>query len=161
MASAADWRGPYTALTDAPLFGGYAEDASLFLGPEGVIHLIAHGEIRGLGVGVHAASVDGVLWGRARTAYTMYVDWAANLTQNASHEALRLGRRERPQILLGADGLPLALYNSAMGCKCAYGNRSPQCLWGDACRSYSMAAPFITTKARRTGSTGPHMTSST
>ena len=150
VASAPDWRGPYTALTDAPLFDGYAEDAALFLGPSGVIHLIAHGEIRGLGVGVHAASVDGVAWGRADTAYTLYVDWATNRTQSASHEALRLGRRERPQILIGADGRPSALYNSAMGCKCAYGNRSPQCLWGDACRSYSMAVPFAYSESATT-----------
>jgi len=143
VASAPHWAGPYTALLEEPLFRGYAEDATLFMGARGILHLVAHGEIRGLGVGIHAASADGVTWGTPGEAYTMYVAWDTNRTQNASHEALRLGRRERPQLLLGADGRPAVLYNSAMPCKCAYGSRSPHCLWGDECRSYSMAVPFV------------------
>ena len=68
IASAPHWAGPYTALLDAPLFGGrYAEDPALFLSPSGIIHLIAHGEMSlangSRPVGVHAASADGVNWG--------------------------------------------------------------------------------------------------
>ena len=54
-----------------------------------------------------------------------------------------LGRRETPQVLLGEDGLPAYLFNSAMPCKCGYGSKSPQCNWGDSCRSFAMAVPFV------------------
>jgi hypothetical protein len=46
---------------------------------------------------------------------------------------------------LGDDGQPAYLFNSAAPCDCYYGKHDPRCNWGDECRSFSMAAPFVRT----------------
>ena len=47
-------------LLEAPLFDGYAEDPTLFVGPTGVLHMLAHGELRSAGAtGVAATSAPG------------------------------------------------------------------------------------------------------
>jgi len=46
-------------------------------------------------------------------------------------------------MLLDANGRPQALYNSAAACKCGYASHRAECLWGDGCRSFSMAARFL------------------
>jgi len=80
IARADNWSGPFETLLEAPLFSGYAEDPTLFLGPTGVIHMLAHGELHGLGLGVHSVSADGVTWTAPATAYDSYCVWAAGHT---------------------------------------------------------------------------------
>lgn len=43
VAVAPHWKGPYTHLYDEPLFSGYAEDPTLYVDANGIIHMIAHG----------------------------------------------------------------------------------------------------------------------
>ena len=45
VATAPHWSGPYTHLYESPLFSGYAEDPTLFLDKNGVVHMVAHGEL--------------------------------------------------------------------------------------------------------------------
>lgn len=141
VARAPHWSGPYETLLETPLFDGYAEDPTLFVGPTGVLHMLAHGELRSAGatgVGIHSVSTDGVNWTPPVTAYTTDVVWAGQ-------ENVSLGRRETPELLLGDDGQPAFLFNSAAPCGCYYGKHDPRCNWGDDCRSFSMAAPFLRT----------------
>ena len=84
-------------------------------------------------------STDGVSWTPPVTSYTTDVVWAAG------QENVSLGRRETPELLLGDDGQPAYLFNSAAPCDCYYGKHDPRCNWGDECRSFSMAAPFVRT----------------
>lgn len=46
MAIAPHWSGPYTHLLDQPLFSGYCEDPTLYLDAQGLVHMIAHGELQ-------------------------------------------------------------------------------------------------------------------
>ena len=140
IARAEHWTGPYIHVLDhGPLFDGYAEDPTLFLGNRGVIHMIAHGELGGAlagYVGIHAVSTDGVNWDTFGGAYTLAAVWSPG-TAGEGGKPPRLGRREAPQVLM--DGTtPVALFNGAMPCDCHYGNRAVQCNWGNACRSFSM-----------------------
>eukprot|EP01052_Picozoa_sp_SAG31_P007800 SAG31_NODE_378_length_16503_cov_28.830041_7_plen_178_part_00 len=143
IATAPNWRGPYTALYDSPLFTGYAEDPTLFLDKNGAIHMIAHGELKPqptFNVGIHAFSVDGRIWSQPQVAYTLFANWSSRVKTPRP----QLGRREAPQILLSSDGkrTPIALYNAAMPCKCKYGDSRAECNWGDECRSFSMVCAF-------------------
>ena len=45
VATAAHWSGPYTHLYESPLFSGYAEDPTLFFDKNGMVHMVAHGEL--------------------------------------------------------------------------------------------------------------------
>ena len=104
--------------------------------------MLAHGELRSAGatgVGIHSVSTDGVTWTPPVTSYTAEVVWAAG------QENVSLGRRETPELLLGDDGQPAYLFNSAAPCDCYYGKHDPRCNWGDECRSFSMAAPSLRT----------------
>lgn len=120
VAKAPHWSGPYTHLYNQPLFNGYAEDPTLYLGPNGVIHMIAHGELQPaplFNVGVHSVSADGKTWNAPQVAYTLFANWSSDVPSPPA-----LGRREAPQMLLSRDGKrPAALYNAAMPCKCKYG----------------------------------------
>lgn len=140
IAKADHWAGPYTHVLDrGPLFNGYAEDPTLFLGNRGIIHMIAHGELgsslEGY-VGIHAISSDGVNWDTPGGAYTLAAVWSPGAAGEGGKPP-RLGRREAPQMLMNGT-MPVALLNGAMPCDCHYGNRALQCNWGNSCRSFSM-----------------------
>ena len=70
-------------------------------------------------------------------AFDLWCKWAAG----EKHDIL--GRREAPELLLGPGGQPVALYNSAQPCNCSWVDHDPKCLWGDECKSFTMAAAFL------------------
>lgn len=145
IAIAPHWSGPYEPLNDVPLFTGYVEDPTLFLGTEDppLVHMIGHGELQPrpkFNVGIHAVSADGGrTWSDTQIAYTLSANWSSSVLPTPL-----LGRREAPQILLSNDGKrqPVALYNAAMPCNCTYGDHRVECSWGNSCRSFSMVCAF-------------------
>jgi hypothetical protein len=70
---------------------------------DGSLHILYHNGPRGL----HAFSADGIKWWKSPTnssAFTLNVNYSDGHT-------VKLARRERPEILFDATGVPLYLYN--------------------------------------------------
>ena len=116
VAAGASWRGPFYDLTPyAPIFRAPAfvssEDPSIFLDPEGSVHLLAHTNYVNPGAGgwshvaAHAFSRDGVVWEVAPVPpYTRAIEWETGTTTVVF-------TRERPQVYMDATGWPAALVN--------------------------------------------------
>ena len=72
---------------------------------DGSLHILYHNGPRGL----HAFSADGIGWRKSPTnssAFTLNVNYTDG-------HSVSLARRERPEILFDASGVPLFLYNGA------------------------------------------------
>jgi hypothetical protein len=108
IASAPNWKGPYTRLRTTPLFNtSGAEDPFLWQDVDDKYHLLFNDKWEdSVGVGGHAYSNDGINWVFSNTrAYTHLVTWTDGT-------ALNMSRRERPQLLLDSKRTPLALYTA-------------------------------------------------
>lgn len=70
---------------------------------DGSLHILYHNGPRGL----HAFSADGITWRKSPTNSSAF---ALSVSYTDGH-SIRLARRERPEILFGASGAPLFLYN--------------------------------------------------
>jgi len=101
LASAPSWKGPYTRVIDGSLFTVSNEDPFVWQATDGHYHMLTH---YFAGTGGHAWSADGVHWTFGGTGYNSTVVWD-------DHTRTALGRRERPQILLSPDGVPIFMYN--------------------------------------------------
>ena len=116
-------------MLDKPLFTGYVEDPTLFLDKNGVIHMIAHGELPPqptFNVGVHAVSVDGRQWSAAKVAYTLWASWSNQTT--LPHP--ELGRREAPQMLLSNDDNKRPIALTMLPCRAGAGTAvGTRCNW--------------------------------
>ena len=117
IATAPHWRGPYT-LAHVNVFAKYYaenitnEDCYMWVAPDGTLHALSHRmspSDRGSFVsGGHAFARTIDEWHYALTP--AYTDELA-LTGGGSY---KLRRRERPQLMMGADGQPRYLYNGVM-----------------------------------------------
>jgi len=117
VAEGASWDGPFYDLTpydpifDLPLIEN-SEDPHIFRDDEGNFHLFAHTcsgagctEGHWLHVSAHAFSRDGRTWTVADVPpYTREIEWEDGTVATVFS-------RERPQLLLDADGAPLVLAN--------------------------------------------------
>lgn len=109
LAGAPHWSGPYTRVSDQPVFTGNVEDPYLWH-QDGIFHAIMKdmsgaicGERHG---GIHATSRDALHWDfdQPSLGYSRTVTWDdGTVTQQ--------GFRERPQVLL-QDGVPTHLFNA-------------------------------------------------
>jgi len=108
IASAPNWKGPYTRLRTTPLFNtDGAEDPFLWQDVDDKYHILFNDKWEdSVGVGGHAYSQDGINWVFSNTrAYTHLVTW----TDGSS---INMTRRERPQLLLDSKRTPLVLYTA-------------------------------------------------
>jgi len=108
VASAPNWKGPYTRLRTTPIFEtDGAEDPFLWQDIDGLFHLLFNDKWEdSVGVGGHAYSHDGINWVFSNTrAYTHTVSWSDGTS-------LAMARRERPQLLLDSKRNPLVLYTA-------------------------------------------------
>ena len=115
-AHAPSWDGPYT-WDPSNIFDGvrlHIEDGFLWRNGRGEYHALLHADVEKSeegAAGVHAWSADGVRWSLSRTnAFGRTIE----LRSPADPPQLQLARRERPKLLLDADGLPAFLITSAM-----------------------------------------------
>ena len=117
VAVATSWRGPFTMLTAIPIkpeaglnvlcVAGTGEDPFLYRGARQHLHIVYHGMCpSGFLEAHHAFSADnGATWTVSpRQTYSYDVGFADS-------SSTLFARVERPQILLDARGVPLALYN--------------------------------------------------
>jgi len=108
IASAPNWKGPYTRLRSTPLFNTTgAEDPFLWQDVDDKYHILFNDKWEdSVGVGGHAYSNDGISWVFSNTrAYTHLVDWVDGTATNMS-------RRERPQLLFDSKRVPKVLYTA-------------------------------------------------
>jgi len=107
IASAPTWKGPYTRLSNDPIFVcAGAEDPYVWEDTDGTFHILFNDKWESsTGVGGHAYSEDGLHWTFANTkAYTTTVKWT-NGTSSTMH------RRERPQVFFDSNMNPTVLFN--------------------------------------------------
>jgi len=100
LASAPNWKGPYTRVVDTSLFTVSNEDPFVWQETDGHFHMLTHYFAGG---GGHAFSADGVHWKFAGVGYNQSVVWD-------DHTTTKFGRRERPQVLI-ENGKPIMLFN--------------------------------------------------
>ena len=99
------WQGPYEAADVQPqIFPDYAEDPHIYRDRRGHWHMLAHSLCDEWpecpAVGGHAASVDGRAWRyTSAAAYTTTVEFEDG-------ESVTFSRRERPELLMDAQGHP-------------------------------------------------------
>ena len=111
----------YCANRTAPCSGGFnpifkhtAEDPSVFIDHRGNWHMLVNALPGGCNPkvqqGGHAWSKDGVVWSEPRTgAYNTTIVFTNGTSFTCS-------RRERPQMILDGDGVPLAMTSGVTGC---------------------------------------------
>lgn len=136
IARAPSWKGPWT-LPTAPIFYGHAEDPTWwFQSATESFHALFHGlgacGVGAAGIGCHAYSADGSSWTLSPTpAYSLNVvfDDGTNTT---------FSRRERPQILIDAAGMPTHLVTGVQ----LPATEQPRGGRGDA--SYTLVVPLRT-----------------
>jgi len=100
LASAPNWKGPYTRVVEGSLFTVSNEDPFVWRDTNGHFHMLTHYFAGG---GGHAFSADGVNWKFGGVGYNQTVVWDDGTTT-------KLGRRERPQVLI-ENGVPMYLFN--------------------------------------------------
>jgi len=107
IASAPNWKGPYTRLSNNPIFEcDGAEDPYVWQDTDSTYHILFNDKWEdSQAVGGHAYSTDGLHWTFANTkAYTLTVKWT-NGTSSTMH------RRERPQVFFDSNMNPSVLFN--------------------------------------------------
>ena len=97
-----------------PVYDHTSEDPSVFRDQRGNYHMLVNafpgGCVPKVQQGGHAWSTDGVTWSEPRTG-------AFNTTvQFTDGTSMVCGRRERPQVHLNEDGLPIAISAGTTGC---------------------------------------------
>jgi hypothetical protein len=112
MATSAAWNQPFRRLNGGAAVEGPAypahtavdEDPTMWISPGGTVQMILHQEGVGAACGAHAYSLDaGLSWVVAGTAYNVSVGGTVAFV-----------RRERPQMLKGADGQPTHLFSGVV-----------------------------------------------
>lgn len=107
---------------DMPIFDHAGEDPSVFIDRRGNYHMLFNALpykcIPKYQQGGHSWSADGKVWSTPRVG-------AYNTTiQFTDGTSMICKRRERPQMILGPDGKPVALVSGVTGCPVALGDDS-------------------------------------
>jgi hypothetical protein len=110
---------PCNPSTGNPILPHTGEDPSVFVDHRGNYHMLFNALpykcVPKLQQGGHAWSKDGIEWSTPRVG-------AFNTTiQFTDGSNMTCERRERPQMVLGKDGMPLALISAVTGCPDALG----------------------------------------
>ena len=98
-----------------PIFNHTAEDPSVFIDHRGNYHMLTNALPGGCNpkaaAGGHAWSRDGLIWSEPTVG-------AFNTTIHFTDGTSELcGRRERPQMMLDGQGLPIVLFTGVTGCQ--------------------------------------------
>jgi sucrose-6-phosphate hydrolase SacC (GH32 family) len=129
MAFAPSWDAEFVRLSDRPVWMERTEDPGLFRDARGNYHILSHAAWGTPGPGGHSFSADGRNWSFAGQAYDFHLQYSDGTSQ-------KLGRRERPQVLI-IDGQPAVLYTGVVdgGAWAAH----------DVSHSYTLAQRIATT----------------
>lgn len=115
-----DDRLPCDPPEDEPIFGHTGEDPSVFVDHRGSFHMLFNALpykcVPKFQQGGHAWSVDGVNWSQRPRIGAF--DTSIQFTDGSS---MQCERRERPQMVVGSDGRPIALVSAVTGCPRALG----------------------------------------
>ena len=112
---------PFPPVWDGAQHGDGSEDPTMFRGPNNTIHMLVHkytntpaqmGKAPGQ-PGLHGFSLDGRHWHVSKQvdrkgAYTFEVEWSTDGGGEAEASTV-VGRRERPELTVDEEGLPLFL----------------------------------------------------
>jgi hypothetical protein len=116
---------PCARPTDAPVFVHAGEDPHVFADHRGHYHMLFNALPRRcvpkFEQGGHAWSVDGVRW----EPHPRIGAFNATL-RFTDGSSVRCERRERPQMVLGEDGRPVAMVSGVMGCPQALGDTTTE-----------------------------------
>lgn len=107
--------------TGDPIISHTGEDPSVFVDHRGNYHILFNALpykcVPKFQQGGHAWSKDGIEWSTPRVGA---FDTTVQFTDGSN---MKCERRERPQMVLGKDGMPLALISAVTGCPRALGGR--------------------------------------
>lgn len=107
---------------DLLTFGHTGEDPSVFVDHRGYYHMLFNAMpykcVPKFQQGGHSWSIDGINW---RTPRIGAFDTTVNFTDGSS---MQCERRERPQMVVDKDGMPLALSSGVTGCPTSLGDES-------------------------------------
>ena len=108
---------------DTPLFGHTGEDPSVFIDHRGNYHMLFNALpykcVPKFQQGGHAWSKDGIHWNTSPR-----VGAFGTTIQFTDGTSIKCERRERPQMILGVDGKPVALVTGLTGCPRGLLNRT-------------------------------------
>lgn len=106
-AIAANWSGPYKSVTPAaPIVNASGEDPALWLDKRGNFHMLFHA-FATMGGHVFARALAGPWTLSDAAPYNATISWSNGTT-------IAYAERERPELLLDADGTPLVLYSAVL-----------------------------------------------
>jgi hypothetical protein len=110
---------PCNPSSDTPILAHTGEDPSVFVDHRGNYHMLFNALpykcVPKFQQGGHAWSKDGIEWSAPRVGA---FDTTIHFSDGSS---MKCERRERPQMVLGKDGMPLALISAVTGCPKALG----------------------------------------
>jgi len=111
---------PCNTPNDILIFGHTGEDPSVFVDHRGYYHMLFNALpykcVPKFHQGAHAWSIDGINWSTPRVGA---FDTTIQFTDGSS---MTCERRERPQMVLGKDGRPVALSSAVTGCPKSLGD---------------------------------------
>jgi len=123
FALAGDFRGPFICVSNLSHSGGNDEDSYLWAQPDGTKHILYHNGPHGYHA-FSSAATDDFLFIKSQARSGNAFELTVPLTNGS---AIKMRRRERPEMLFDAQGRPAVLYTAV---------QQPDG------RTYSLAQPF-------------------